>query len=210
MCILELSTNVLHVYQPDRVYYDCDLRWYLSRDIHCHYFLSVYISGNKCHVTYTVTSSCPYIFQEIHVTWHTMALLPVRVYFRKYLSRDIQCHYFLSVYISGNTCHVTYNVTTSCPCMFQEKPLEPGLRLLPLFYAFTLAVNLFSVFYKGSQCTLAVNSDKFVMKNILVLFSYMQIEFVEVNVKSSFKLYTLLCVIISLIVHGECVQGNFN
>ncbi|XP_052765082.1 sodium-dependent phosphate transporter 1-A-like isoform X2 [Mya arenaria] len=33
----------------------------------------------------------------------------------------------------------------------KEKPLEPGLRLLPLFYAFTLAVNLFSVFYKGSE-----------------------------------------------------------
>nr|XP_019919066.2 sodium-dependent phosphate transporter 1 isoform X3 [Crassostrea gigas]XP_034315069.1 sodium-dependent phosphate transporter 1 isoform X3 [Crassostrea gigas] len=32
----------------------------------------------------------------------------------------------------------------------QEKPLEPGLKLLPLFYAFTAAINLFSVFYKGS------------------------------------------------------------
>jgi len=30
-----------------------------------------------------------------------MAQLPVRVYFRKYLSRDIQCHYFLSVYVPG-------------------------------------------------------------------------------------------------------------
>lgn len=34
----------------------------------------------------------------------------------------------------------------------QEKPLEPGLKLLPLFYAFTAAINLFSVFYKGSAC----------------------------------------------------------
>lgn len=32
----------------------------------------------------------------------------------------------------------------------QEKPLEPGLKLLPLFYALTAAINLFSVFYKGS------------------------------------------------------------
>lgn len=33
----------------------------------------------------------------------------------------------------------------------KEKPLEPGLRLLPIFYAFTIAVNLFSIFYKGSE-----------------------------------------------------------
>lgn len=33
----------------------------------------------------------------------------------------------------------------------KEKPLEPGLRLLPIFYACTLAVNLFSVFYEGSE-----------------------------------------------------------
>ncbi|XP_062568923.1 sodium-dependent phosphate transporter 1-like [Saccostrea cucullata] len=32
----------------------------------------------------------------------------------------------------------------------KEKPLEPGLRVLPLFYALTAAINLFSVFYKGS------------------------------------------------------------
>lgn len=33
----------------------------------------------------------------------------------------------------------------------KDKPLEPGLRLLPVFYAFTIAVNLFSIFYKGSE-----------------------------------------------------------
>lgn len=33
----------------------------------------------------------------------------------------------------------------------KDKPLEPGLRLLPIFYACTLAVNLFSVFYEGSE-----------------------------------------------------------
>lgn len=33
----------------------------------------------------------------------------------------------------------------------QEKPLEPGLKLLPVFYALTAAINLFSVFYKGSS-----------------------------------------------------------
>lgn len=33
----------------------------------------------------------------------------------------------------------------------KPKPLEPGLKLLPVFYALTVAVNLFSVFYKGSQ-----------------------------------------------------------
>ncbi|XP_052763103.1 sodium-dependent phosphate transporter 2-like [Mya arenaria] len=33
----------------------------------------------------------------------------------------------------------------------KEKPLEPGLMLLPLFYGLTIAINFFSVFYKGSQ-----------------------------------------------------------
>lgn len=33
----------------------------------------------------------------------------------------------------------------------KDKPLEPGLRLLPIFYACTLAVNMFSVFYEGSE-----------------------------------------------------------
>ena len=47
--------------------------------------------------------------------------------------------------ISGNpVCEITIS--------FQDKPLEPGLRLLPVFYAFTIAVNLFSIFYKGSEC----------------------------------------------------------
>ena len=41
----------------------------------------------------------------------------------------------------------------------KEKPLEPGLRLLPIFYGLTAAINLFSVFYKGSSCkSLGVNT----------------------------------------------------
>ncbi|KAL3889307.1 hypothetical protein ACJMK2_001651 [Sinanodonta woodiana] len=33
----------------------------------------------------------------------------------------------------------------------KEKPLVNGLKLLPFFYAVTLAINLFSVFYEGSE-----------------------------------------------------------
>ncbi|KAL4217600.1 hypothetical protein ACF0H5_022342 [Mactra antiquata] len=33
----------------------------------------------------------------------------------------------------------------------KEKPLNNGFMLLPLFYGVTLAVNLFSVFFKGSE-----------------------------------------------------------
>ncbi|KAK3578013.1 hypothetical protein CHS0354_036566 [Potamilus streckersoni] len=33
----------------------------------------------------------------------------------------------------------------------KDQPLSNGLKLLPLFYAVTLAVNLFSVFYEGSE-----------------------------------------------------------
>lgn len=33
----------------------------------------------------------------------------------------------------------------------KEHPLEPGLKLLPAFYGITIAINFFSVFYKGSE-----------------------------------------------------------
>nr|QNU09886.1 Inorganic phosphate transporter 1-like protein [Tridacna squamosa] len=33
----------------------------------------------------------------------------------------------------------------------QKNPLKEGLKFLPLFYGLTIAVNLFSVFYKGSE-----------------------------------------------------------
>ncbi|XP_053383029.1 sodium-dependent phosphate transporter 2-like isoform X2 [Mercenaria mercenaria] len=35
--------------------------------------------------------------------------------------------------------------------LVKEKPLEPGLKLLPIFYGFTIAINFFSVFFKGSE-----------------------------------------------------------
>jgi len=33
----------------------------------------------------------------------------------------------------------------------KDQPLEPGLKLLPIFYAVTIAINFFSIFYKGSE-----------------------------------------------------------
>ena len=38
--------------------------------------------------------------------------------------------------------------------MFQEESFTVGLKLLPFIYAITVAINLFSVFYKGSHCKL--------------------------------------------------------
>ncbi|CAG2213600.1 PIT [Mytilus edulis] len=46
------------------------------------------------------------------------------------------------------------------------KPLEPGLKLLPIFYAFTAAINLFSVFYKGSHL---LHFDKIPLYGVLIL-----------------------------------------
>jgi len=41
----------------------------------------------------------------------------------------------------------------------QVDQLEPGLRFLPIFYAATIVINLFSVFYDGppSKCILVIN-----------------------------------------------------
>lgn len=33
----------------------------------------------------------------------------------------------------------------------KENPLEPGLKFLPLFYAITIAINFFSIFYDGPE-----------------------------------------------------------
>jgi amino acid permease len=33
--------------------------------------------------------------------------------------------------------------------LLQTEQLEPGLRFLPIFYAATIVINLFSVFYDG-------------------------------------------------------------
>jgi len=33
----------------------------------------------------------------------------------------------------------------------KDDPLEPGLRFLPIFYAFTLVVNVFSIFFDGPE-----------------------------------------------------------
>ena len=35
--------------------------------------------------------------------------------------------------------------------VLQEEPLEPGLKLLPLFYALTIVINMFSIFYDGPE-----------------------------------------------------------
>ena len=40
--------------------------------------------------------------------------------------------------------------------MFQEESFTVGLKLLPFIYAVTVAINLFSVFYKGSHCKLFI------------------------------------------------------
>ncbi|XP_022325181.2 sodium-dependent phosphate transporter 2-like [Crassostrea virginica] len=48
----------------------------------------------------------------------------------------------------------------------KEKPLEPGLRLLPIFYGLTAAINLFSVFYKGSSL---LHFDKIPLYGVFII-----------------------------------------
>lgn len=62
----------------------------------------------------------------------------------------IAASWFISPLLSGIVSSVLFKVIDFL-VLRKERPLEPGLKLLPIFYAVTLAVNLFSVFYKGSQ-----------------------------------------------------------
>ncbi|XP_045182254.2 sodium-dependent phosphate transporter 1-like isoform X1 [Mercenaria mercenaria] len=62
----------------------------------------------------------------------------------------IAASWFISPLMSGIVSSLLFKFIDIL-ILSKEKPLEYGLRLLPIFYAFTLAVNLFSVFYKGSE-----------------------------------------------------------
>lgn len=69
-----------------------------------------------------------------------------------------------SVYTGSSLAHMY------APFVSQKDPLESGLRFLPVFYAATILINLFSVFYDGpasesfwpcvllSTCVLLVHS----------------------------------------------------
>lgn len=37
-------------------------------------------------------------------------------------------------------------------CVFQADPVPNGLRALPVFYACTVGINLFSIMYTGAPC----------------------------------------------------------
>lgn len=58
--------------------------------------------------------------------------------------------WFISPVLSG---FITLGVFMFCDVFILKKadPLEPGLRLLPLFYGVTIVVNVFSIFYEGPE-----------------------------------------------------------
>lgn len=58
--------------------------------------------------------------------------------------------WFVSPLLSGGVSTLLF-IAIYKIVLVKEQPLEPGLRLLPLFYGATIAINVFSVFYKGSE-----------------------------------------------------------
>jgi phosphate/sulfate permease len=56
--------------------------------------------------------------------------------------------WFISPLLAGAVSTVIFYI---CRVFVLNKaePLEPGLRLLPVFYALTIVINIFSVFYDG-------------------------------------------------------------
>lgn len=49
------------------------------------------------------------------------------------------------------TC-ISLNRLIDTKSFLQDDPLESGLRTLPFWYFFTIAVNMFSIFFDGSEC----------------------------------------------------------
>ncbi|XP_048780754.2 sodium-dependent phosphate transporter 1-A-like isoform X1 [Ostrea edulis] len=73
--------------------------------------------------------------------------------------------WFISPLLSG-TISVLVFLAIKFLVLNKEKPLEPGLRLLPMFYALTAAINLFSVFYKGSKL---LHFDKIPLYGVFII-----------------------------------------
>lgn len=44
------------------------------------------------------------------------------------------------------------SLSTALICVFQADPVPNGLRALPVFYACTVGINLFSIMYTGAPC----------------------------------------------------------
>lgn len=73
--------------------------------------------------------------------------------------------WFISPLLSGIVSVLTF-LFVHHMVLKKPKPLEPGLRLLPFFYALTAAINLFSVFYKGSHL---LHFDKIPLYGVFIL-----------------------------------------
>lgn len=73
--------------------------------------------------------------------------------------------WFVSPLLSGIVSVLTFLLIHHL-VLKRPKPLEPGLLLLPVFYAFTAAINLFSVFYKGSNL---LYFDKIPLYGVLII-----------------------------------------
>ncbi|XP_067664605.1 sodium-dependent phosphate transporter 1-A-like [Haliotis asinina] len=58
--------------------------------------------------------------------------------------------WFISPVMSGIVSSILFVLVRKL-VLNKEKPLEPGLRLLPVFYGVTVIINAFSVFYDGSE-----------------------------------------------------------
>ncbi|KAK3088437.1 hypothetical protein FSP39_019177 [Pinctada imbricata] len=73
--------------------------------------------------------------------------------------------WFISPVLSGVISCITF-IGVRFFVLCKEKPLEHGLLLLPLFYFLTAAINLFSVFYKGSSL---LHFDKIPLYGVFIL-----------------------------------------
>lgn len=78
---------------------------------------------------------------------------------------SIFASWFISPLLSGIVSVLTYLLVHHL-VLKKPKPLEPGLRLLPIFYAFTAAINLFSVFFEGSEL---LHFDKIPLYGVFIL-----------------------------------------
>ncbi|XP_055955214.1 sodium-dependent phosphate transporter 1 [Patella vulgata] len=89
--------------------------------------------------------------------------------------------WFISPLMSGVVSMLVFMLLRKL-VLSKEKPLEPGLRTLPIFYGVTVVINAFSVFYDGSQL---LHFHKIPLYGVMIL---------------SFGLGILICILVRFVV----------
>ncbi|RMB91527.1 hypothetical protein DUI87_32106 [Hirundo rustica rustica] len=127
-------------------------------------FLKLPISGTHCIVGATIGFSLVAQGQE-GVKWSELLKIVLSWFISPLLSGIMSAILFSSSRGSSSLSPPVY-LSTALICVFQADPVPNGLRALPVFYACTVGINLFSIMYTGAPL---LGFDKLPLWGILLI-----------------------------------------